>query len=123
VACAGRAIGRRATRAGEIAPHFFPVASSSGSAAPDSIFEIGSITKPFTALALARMAEEGKVRLDLPLRALVLTARLPQPIGSEITLLDLATHHSGLPPLPWNLRPRDMANHARLSDRRSFAVP
>ena len=81
-----------------------------GSAATDSIFEIGSITKPFTALALARMAEEGKVRLDLPVRALVLTARLPEPIGSEITLLDLATHHSGLPPLPWNLRPRDMAN-------------
>jgi CubicO group peptidase (beta-lactamase class C family) len=81
-----------------------------GSAAPDSIFEIGSITKPFTALALARMVEEGKVRLDLPVRALVLTARLPQPVGPEITLLDLATHHSGLPPLPWNLRPRDMAN-------------
>ena len=81
-----------------------------GSATPDSIFEIGSITKPFTALALARMAEEGKVRLNLPVRALVLTARLPQPVGPEITLLDLATHHSGLPTLPWNLRPRDVAN-------------
>lgn len=81
-----------------------------GSAVPGSIFEIGSVTKLFTALALARMADEGKVRLDQPVRELVLTARVAQPVGPEITLLDLATHHSGLPPLPWNLRPRDLAN-------------
>ena len=81
-----------------------------GAATRESIFEIGSVTKVFTALALARMADEGLVRLEQPLRRLVLTTRLAEPVGPEITLLDLATHHSGLPPLPWNLRPRDPAN-------------
>ncbi len=81
-----------------------------GRASPDSIFQIGSITKPFTALALAQMVEEGRVRLNQPVRTLIPKARVPTPPGLEITLLDLATHHSGLPPLPWNLRPRDPAN-------------
>jgi CubicO group peptidase (beta-lactamase class C family) len=81
-----------------------------GRAAPDSIFEIGSVTKPFTALALAGMVEQGEVRLDQPVRELIPQARLSPPRGPEITLLDLATHRSGLPPLPWNLRPRDVTN-------------
>jgi CubicO group peptidase (beta-lactamase class C family) len=41
---------------------------SYGTAAPDSIFEIGSITKTFTGLLLARMAEQGKVKFDEPVR-------------------------------------------------------
>ena len=34
----------------------------------DTLFQIGSITKTFTATALVRLAEEGKVRLDAPVR-------------------------------------------------------
>ena len=37
-----------------------------GTAQPDSIFEIGSITKTFTGLLLARMVEEGRFTLDEP---------------------------------------------------------
>jgi CubicO group peptidase (beta-lactamase class C family) len=81
-----------------------------GRAAPDSIFEIGSITKAFTGLALAQMVEEGRVKFDQPVRELIAKAHVARPEGSEITLLDLATHHSGLPPLPWNLRPRNLDN-------------
>ena len=82
-----------------------------GSAAPDSIFEIGSITKTFTGLLLARMVEQGKVRLDEPVRELLPAETVLKTPGAEITLLDLATHHSGLPFFPDNLNPGTLANY------------
>ena len=81
-----------------------------GAAAPDSVFPIASVTKPFTGLVLAKMVQEQVVRFDEPVRELIPAARLPQPPGSEITLLDLATHRSGLPPMPATFRPTDPAN-------------
>ena len=83
-----------------------------GAAAPDSIFQIGSATKPFTGLLLADMAERGVVGLDQPVRELIPAAGLPRPAGNEITLLDLATHRSGLPPMPASFRPANPANPA-----------
>jgi CubicO group peptidase (beta-lactamase class C family) len=83
---------------------------SYGTAHPDSIFEIGSITKTFTALLLARMAKEGRVRLDEPVRELLPPGTVAKPAGDEIRLLDLATHHSGLPRMPDNFHPADMEN-------------
>ena len=74
-----------------------------GDAKPDSIFEIGSLTKTFTALALAQLVEQKKVALDEPVLDLLPSGSVPKPNGSEITLLSLATHHSGLPRLPNNL--------------------
>ncbi|WP_321475108.1 serine hydrolase domain-containing protein [uncultured Paludibaculum sp.] len=71
-----------------------------GTAHPDSIYQVGSITKTFTGLLLAQMALEGRVRLDEPLRAFLPSGTVANPGGSEITLLDLATHHSGLAPMP-----------------------
>jgi D-alanyl-D-alanine-carboxypeptidase/D-alanyl-D-alanine-endopeptidase len=76
-----------------------------GTAHPDSIFEIGSLTKTFTALALAQMVEQKKVVLDDTVRSLLPDAPIPKPNGSGITLLDLATQHSGLPRLPSNFHP------------------
>jgi CubicO group peptidase (beta-lactamase class C family) len=71
-----------------------------GTAKPESIFEIGSITKTFTGLILARMAAAGKVRLEEPVRELLPEDTAAKPRGPKITLLDLTTQHSGLPPLP-----------------------
>ncbi len=76
-----------------------------GTAKPDSMFQIASISKTFTGLILARMVEEGKVRLDEPVRELLPPGTVKKPSGEEITLLDLATHHSGLPPMPDNFQP------------------
>ncbi|MGH9475799.1 MAG: serine hydrolase domain-containing protein [Terriglobales bacterium] len=77
-----------------------------GTAAPDSLFEIGSITKPFTALALAQMVEQHQLTLEEPVRQLLPPGSLPAaPPGGPITLMDLATQHSGLPRLPPNLLP------------------
>jgi CubicO group peptidase (beta-lactamase class C family) len=81
-----------------------------GTAKPDSLFEIGSISKTFTGLILARMVEEGKVRLDEPVRELLPAGTVNKPAGEEITLLDLVTHHSGLPRMPDNFNPADPDN-------------
>jgi len=71
-----------------------------GTATDDSIYEIGSITKTFTGLVLAQMIEQHKARLDEPVRELLPASTVAKPAGAEITLLDLVTHHSGLPSLP-----------------------
>ena len=77
----------------------------------DSVFEIGSITKVFTATLLVDMADRGEVKLDEPVQALLPAGvKVPQRNGRQITLLDLATQSSGLPRLPSNLKPRDMTN-------------
>ncbi len=84
-----------------------------GSARPDSIFQIGSVTKTFTAFALARMVQDGRVRLDTPVRELLpAVTALPRPAEPqrEITLLDLATHRSGLPTAPPGVRPDRLRN-------------
>ena len=76
-----------------------------------SVFEIGSITKVFTTTVLADMVVKGRVALDDPVaKYLPLSVRVPARGGQEITLLDLATHTSGLPRIPSNLAPYDPAN-------------
>jgi CubicO group peptidase (beta-lactamase class C family) len=77
----------------------------------NSVFEIGSITKVFTATVLASLAEDGKVRLDDPAQKfLPASVRMPTRNGKQITLELLAEQRSGLPRLPDNLRPADAAN-------------
>jgi CubicO group peptidase (beta-lactamase class C family) len=74
-----------------------------GDKTPDgrTIFEIGSVTKVFTSLALAQMAEEVLVRLDDPVqRYLPADVKVASRGGREVTLEDLATHTSGLPRIP-----------------------
>lgn len=83
---------------------------SYGVAKPDSIFEIGSITKTFTGLVLSQMVEQGKVKFDDPVRELLPAGTVQKPAGAEITLLDLATQHSGLPRMPDNFKPVDGEN-------------
>jgi CubicO group peptidase (beta-lactamase class C family) len=74
----------------------------------DTIFEIGSITKVFTGILLAEMAQKGEVRLEDPVaKYLPAEAAPPREGERQITLLDLATQRSGLPRLPENLAPAD----------------
>jgi CubicO group peptidase (beta-lactamase class C family) len=78
---------------------------------PRSVFEIGSINKTFTGALLADMVARGKVALSDPVsKYLPASVRVPSRGGRQITLLDLATHHSGLPRLPDNHSPADPAN-------------
>jgi serine-type D-Ala-D-Ala carboxypeptidase/endopeptidase len=79
-----------------------------GEARPDSIYEIGSMTKTFTGLLLAQMAVQGKAQLNEPVRELLPAGAVAKPDGPEITLLDLATQRSGLPPMPDNVSVANM---------------
>ncbi len=64
-------------------------------------WEIGSITKTFTAMLLALYVQRGVVRYDDPLQKYVPDGvSVPSYHGRPITLLDLATHTSGLPKDP-----------------------
>ncbi|MEO8226940.1 MAG: serine hydrolase [Gemmatimonadota bacterium] len=77
----------------------------------NTVFEIGSVTKTFTAVLLAEMVGRGEVALDDPVaRYLPSEVRVPARNGRAITLLDLATQSSGLPRLPSNMTPKDPAN-------------
>ena len=76
----------------------------------DSIYEIGSVTKTFTGLILSQMVEQGKVKLEDPVRELLPAGTVQKPAGSEITLLDIATQRSGLPRMPDNFKPGDENN-------------
>jgi D-alanyl-D-alanine-carboxypeptidase/D-alanyl-D-alanine-endopeptidase len=77
----------------------------------DTLFEIGSATKVFTSLLLADMVQRGEVSLDDPVtKYLPPGAKMPERNGRPITLVDLATHTSGLPQMPTNFAPKDLAN-------------
>jgi D-alanyl-D-alanine-carboxypeptidase/D-alanyl-D-alanine-endopeptidase len=79
------------------------VADAEGSPAPDehTLFEIGSISKTFTAMLLADAVLRREVALDDPAeRHLPGGVKLRDRDGAPIRLLDLATHRSGLPRSP-----------------------
>jgi CubicO group peptidase (beta-lactamase class C family) len=77
----------------------------------DTLFEIGSISKVFTALILADMVSKGEVSLDDPAeKYLPAGARMPERGGRKITLADLSTHTSGLPRLPDNMPYGDLGD-------------
>ena len=75
---------------------------------PSTPYELGSITKTFTASLLAVAVERGEVALDDPV-----ATHLPEledtPVGQS-TLRQLATHTAGLPPFPTSSTPRLLLN-------------
>jgi serine-type D-Ala-D-Ala carboxypeptidase/endopeptidase len=80
-----------------------------GKGSPDgrTLYEIGSVTKTFTALLLADAVERGVVKLDDPVAQLLPGFTIPKSGAHAITLVDLATQSSGLPRLPANLLPKN----------------
>lgn len=77
--------------------------SQSSGRVPDehSVFEIGSITKVFTSILLADMVLRNELGLDDPIeRYLPDEVKVPTRKDQLITLAHLATHTSGLPPMP-----------------------
>jgi serine-type D-Ala-D-Ala carboxypeptidase len=81
--------------------HVASVAAGSLSYQPDAtavasstVYDLASVTKVFTALALVRVANRQKISLGTPVSA-VLTNTASTPVGSA-TLLELLTHRAGL---------------------------
>lgn len=85
---------------------------SSRAPAADTVYEIGSVTKVFTAVLLADMVRRGEVKLDDNIQSLLPADRvtIPTRSGKRITLEQIATHHSGLPRMPGNFKPADPRN-------------
>jgi CubicO group peptidase (beta-lactamase class C family) len=64
---------------------------------PDSLFQIGSTSKAFTAAALAILADEDRIRWDDPVIDHLPGFRMYDPwVTREITIRDLLVHRSGL---------------------------
>ncbi|KRB53838.1 serine hydrolase domain-containing protein [Flavobacterium sp. Root186] len=62
---------------------------------PDTKFRLGSISKQFTAFLIVKLAEEGKLKLDVPITTYL--PDYPKENGDKITIHHLLTHTSGIP--------------------------
>lgn len=59
---------------------------------PESVFQIGSMTKQFTAIAVLMLEEQGKLNVNEPI-----SKYIPDyPLGEKITIHHLLTHTSGI---------------------------
>ncbi|MBL1087236.1 beta-lactamase family protein [Streptomyces actinomycinicus] len=91
-----------------------------------TLFHLASVTKSFTATALMRLAEQGRVDLDAPVGRYVPGLRLAEEGAAErITVLNLLNHTSGL---DWNLVDADdtdgsLAAFVAQLDRLPFIAP
>jgi D-alanyl-D-alanine-carboxypeptidase/D-alanyl-D-alanine-endopeptidase len=71
-----------------------------------TVFEIASLTKVFTALLMVDMERRRQIDMEAPVSACLPqgAVSIPERDGRKITFIDLATHTSGLPLRPPNLR-------------------
>lgn len=83
-----------------------------------TLFQVGSVTKVFTAVALADAVVRGQLSLDTPLATCL--PELDKAPSGRVTLGQLAAHTSGLPALPPGLRRQALRN--RLDPYRGFGT-
>ncbi|MCI4671882.1 MAG: serine hydrolase [Bacteroidia bacterium] len=77
----------------------------------NTIYEIGSISKVFTAILLAQQVLDGDLKLDNPINDyLPENAQVPVMGKKEITFGNLTDHTSGLPRMPGNFTPANPYN-------------
>jgi CubicO group peptidase (beta-lactamase class C family) len=91
----------------------FGVVSKETGKTPDknTVYEIGSVTKTFTATILAEEVLANRMTLTDPVQKyLPASVTLAQVGERPITLEDLATHRSGLPRMPAGFAPADAAD-------------
>jgi len=63
----------------------------------DSVFQIGSITKTWTATMAMQLVDEGRLDLDAPIADVLPDLRLSDPdVTKQVTLRHLLTHTSGI---------------------------
>ena len=71
----------------------------------NTIYELGSATKVMTGILLADAVVQGKLKLDQPATELLPeNVKMPSNGPRDVTLQDLATHVSGLPRIPDNMK-------------------
>lgn len=63
---------------------------------PDTLFQIGSISKTFTGTMLMQLAEQGKIDLDAPVRKYIKDFKLrDENVAKQVTVRHLLTHTGG----------------------------
>ena len=66
-------------------------------ATPDSVFQIGSMTKVWTATVVMQLVDEGKLDLDAPVRDVMPELKLANAdVAETVTMRHLLTHTSGI---------------------------
>jgi len=90
---------------GQSKTYFFGESANGNQTLPtkNSIYEIGSLSKIFTAIILSNLVEEGTITLDQPISLFLPDTLKKNEDLSKITFQMLANHTSGLPRLPDNL--------------------
>ena len=85
-------------------------------ATTETQFLICSITKTFTATALALLVDEGRLDWTKPVRDYIPEFALRDPVATErVTVRDLLSHHSGLPRHDWIWIPGDRSRSEMLT--------
>lgn len=66
---------------------------------PNTVYRIGSCTKSFTALAIMKLHEEGKLNINDPIQKYIPSIKIKDQQGNQPSLLikDMLSHQSGLP--------------------------
>lgn len=79
--------------------------------ASKSLYEIGSVTKTFTGILLAKAVTENKIRLNDPVNKFLPKNTPTLKFGNDtLKIVHLSNHTSGLPPLPDNFGATDLIN-------------
>ena len=96
------------------ARHFFRYSARGEQLAPNTIVEIGSITKVFTTALLAQAIQDGSIQPNASIQSCLPDTRL-QRCASAVTPVQLASFRSGMPALPTNapqrLNERGLGNY------------
>lgn len=61
----------------------------------DTVFQIGSVTKQFTALAAMQLVDKGKIDLHGDIQKYLGGVKIPNKTGKKLTMYDLLTYSSG----------------------------
>jgi len=67
---------------------------------PDTVFGIASVTKSFTAAAIMRLADTGRLTVEDPVLEYLPEFRMPRADAAAIRIHHFLTHTPGFPPLP-----------------------
>ncbi|HEX9032540.1 MAG TPA: serine hydrolase domain-containing protein [Streptosporangiaceae bacterium] len=93
----GAALGIWADGQETVVAHGVLSAATGVTVTPDTLFQIGSITKPWTATMIMQLIEEGRLSLDTTVEQLLPGLRLGAgDVGSRVTVRHLLTHTSGI---------------------------
>lgn len=63
---------------------------------PSTVFQIGSVTKTFTALAALQLADQGKLNLNDDIQKYLGGLKVPNKTGKPLTMYDTLTYTSGV---------------------------